>query len=59
MRAVRRGAGAFLRALAGLRRVAGAIGEHDEEQRCSDFLRQLDPDWDRVESEALRNESAS
>jgi len=46
----------FLRALAGLRRVAGAIGEHDEEQRCADFCRQLDPDWERVQSEALRTD---
>ena len=37
----------FLRALDGLRVAAGAIGEHDEEQRCDEFLRQLDPDWDR------------
>jgi hypothetical protein len=37
----------FLRALDGLRRAAGAIGERDEEQRCGEFLRQLDPDWDR------------
>jgi Protein of unknown function (DUF3151) len=37
----------FLRALDGLRVAAGAIGEHDEEQRCAEFLRQLDPDWDR------------
>jgi hypothetical protein len=35
----------FLRALAGLGRVAGAIGEIDEQQRCADFLRQCDPDW--------------
>lgn len=35
----------FLRALEGLRAAAGAIGEQDEEQRCADFLRQLDPDW--------------
>ena len=33
----------FLRALQGLGRVAGAIGERDEEQRCAEFLRQLDP----------------
>jgi Protein of unknown function (DUF3151) len=39
----------FLRALEGLRAAAGAIGEHDEEQRCADFLRQLDPDWDRAD----------
>ena len=44
----------FLRSLAGLRRVAAAIGEADEEERCATFLHQLDPDWDRSESEALR-----
>ena len=38
----------FLRALDGLREAAGAIGEADEEQRCAEFLRQLDPDWDRL-----------
>ncbi len=37
----------FLRALDGLRRAAGVIGERDEEERCAQFLRQLDPDWDR------------
>ena len=37
----------FLRALDGLRRAAGAIGEADEEERCDLFLRQLDPDWGR------------
>jgi hypothetical protein len=35
----------FLRALDGLRRMAGVLGEHDEEERCETFLRQLDPDW--------------
>ncbi len=35
----------FLRALEGLRRTAGAIGELDEEERCALFLRQLDPSW--------------
>ena len=35
----------FLRALDGLRAAAGAIGETDEQARCADFLRQLDPDW--------------
>ncbi len=35
----------FLRSLAGLQRVAGAIGEQDEDERCSVFLRQLDPSW--------------
>ena len=37
----------FLRSLDGLRRAAGAIGEADEEARCDQFLRQLDPDWGR------------
>ena len=44
----------FLRALDGLRRAAGAIGETDEEQRCAQFLRQLDPDWERHQEEAQR-----
>lgn len=35
----------FLRALAGLAAAAGAIGEADEEDRCRQFLRQLDPSW--------------
>lgn len=35
----------FLRALDGLRRAAAQIGEADEEQRCTEFLRQLDPKW--------------
>jgi hypothetical protein len=35
----------FLRALDGLRRAAGLIGEADEEERCALFLRQLDPAW--------------
>lgn len=38
----------FLRCLDGLRRLAGAIGESDEEERCATFLLQLDPDWERV-----------
>ena len=33
----------FLLALDGLRAKAGAIGEVDEEQRCAEFLHQLDP----------------
>ena len=37
----------FLRALDGLRATAAAIGEHDEEQRCAEFLHQLDPEWSR------------
>jgi hypothetical protein len=37
----------FLRALDGLRARAGAIGESDEEQRCAEFLHQLEPNWGR------------
>jgi hypothetical protein len=48
----------FLRALGGLRRSAAAIGEADEEQRCADFLRQLDPSWDRVEAVAMASDDA-
>ncbi len=33
----------FLRALDGLRRMAEAIGETDEAERCEQFLAQLDP----------------
>ena len=42
----------FLRALDGLGRLAGAIGESDEEDRCRTFLMQLDPTWtsDRTSS---------
>jgi hypothetical protein len=36
----------FLRSLKGLERAAGRIGEVDEEQRCGEFVRQLDPTWD-------------
>jgi hypothetical protein len=39
----------FLSALSSLRRLAGAIGEQDEEDRCAIFLRQLDPEWDRLD----------
>ena len=39
----------FLRALDGLRRAAAAIGEADEEERCDEFLHQLEPGWDRLE----------
>jgi hypothetical protein len=35
----------FLVALDGLRAAAAAIGERDEEERCAQFLRQLDPSW--------------
>lgn len=36
----------FLRCLDGLARMAGVIGETDEEVRCAEFLRMLDPHWD-------------
>jgi hypothetical protein len=36
----------FLRSLAGLARVADAIGEDDEARRCMTFMAQLDPVWD-------------
>ena len=36
----------FLRSLAGLARVAAAIGETDEADRCRTFIAQLDPTWD-------------
>lgn len=39
----------FLRALDGLRAMAGRIGEDDEEERCALFLRQLDPSWPPAE----------
>ena len=35
----------FLRCVDGLRSAAGAIGEQAEEERCTQFLRQLDPAW--------------
>jgi hypothetical protein len=35
----------FLRCLDGLRATAGAIGEAEEEERCAQFLLQLDPSW--------------
>jgi len=37
----------FLRALEGLSEAAAAIGETEEQERCANFLRQLEPDWDR------------
>jgi len=40
----------FLRSLAGLARVAGAIGEVDEARRCLTFVSQLDPGWDGVDA---------
>lgn len=35
----------FLRCVEGLRQSAAAIGEAAEEERCSQFLQQLDPSW--------------
>jgi hypothetical protein len=35
----------FLRSVDGLRRMAEAIGEEEEAQRCAVFLTQLDPRW--------------
>jgi len=35
----------FLRAVDGLRQAAASLGETDEEERCGQFLRQLDPAW--------------
>ncbi|MDE0170458.1 MAG: DUF3151 family protein [bacterium] len=43
----------FLRCLDGLRRMAGWIGEADEESRCAEFLLQLDPDWPLVDGSTL------
>ena len=40
----------FLRALAGLARVAGVIGEDDEASRCRTFVSQLDPHWDGADA---------
>ena len=40
----------FLRSLAGLARVAAAIGEDDEARRCLTFVAQLDPGWDGVDA---------
>ncbi len=40
----------FLRSLAGLARVAAAIGEHDEADRCRTFMAQLDPTWDGTDA---------
>jgi hypothetical protein len=38
----------FLRCLAALARAAGDIGENDEAERCSQFLRDSDPEAARV-----------
>jgi hypothetical protein len=40
----------FLRALDGLRRRAGEIGEADEAARCLEFLLQLEPEWRHVDA---------
>jgi Protein of unknown function (DUF3151) len=42
----------FLRSLDALRRRASEISEKDEEERCALFLRQLDPEWDRLDRES-------
>ncbi len=39
----------FLRAVSGLGRAAGAIGESDEEARCAEFVAQLDPEWSGID----------
>ena len=39
----------FLRSLRGLAAASAAIADADENRRCIEFLRQLDPDWDGVE----------
>ncbi|HEY9557080.1 MAG TPA: DUF3151 family protein, partial [Acidimicrobiales bacterium] len=44
----------FLRALAGLQRMAATIGEDDEADRCATFLRQLDPAWPPADLEGGR-----
>jgi hypothetical protein len=40
----------FLRALTGLGRMAAAIGEDDEAERCATFAAQLDPTWDGTDA---------
>jgi hypothetical protein len=42
----------FLLCLAGLARVAAAIGETDEAERCDLFLRQCDPSWPPADLDA-------
>ncbi|MGH9016722.1 MAG: DUF3151 family protein [Acidimicrobiales bacterium] len=43
----------FLLCLEGLRAMAAAIGEPEEEQRCALFLRQLDPAWPPEDRDSL------
>jgi hypothetical protein len=43
----------FLRSLEALRAAAAAIGEVAEEERCATFLRQLEPDWERIAGDGL------
>ncbi len=45
VRFARPGNRGFLRCLDGLRAAAAAVGEEDEVDRCTVFLRQLDPAW--------------
>ena len=40
----------FLRSLWGLQRMADAISERDEAERCLQFLHQLDPEWPPAET---------
>jgi len=40
----------FLRSLDGLRDAASRIGEGEEATRCQEFLHQLEPEWDRLET---------
>lgn len=40
----------FLKAVDGLRRAAALIKEFDEEDRCNEFLYQLDPEWNRKDA---------
>ncbi len=46
----------FLRSLEALRAAAAAIGETAEAERCSLFLRQLDPDWSGDGPAGLRSD---
>lgn len=38
----------FLRSLDGLGRSAATLHEPDEAHRCSEFLHQLEPEWDQI-----------
>lgn len=49
----------FLRCLSGLAAAAAAIGETDEHERCTIFLRQLDPSWPPAPAQAPARGPAS